>query len=672
VSKIGGLLHDAVRVLQAYAEPIRSHALHAFHSAYVTMPHCPLLDTFAQANMPKVRHILLGPRAAHWGSSGPVLQVGSPVAGVALVPSRPLIVAGASNSTLTVWSMDGFEEIARLSGHKRQVTCLTISSDGSRIVSGSRDRTMRVWDGRTFEEIGICEHEDEVNSVMFSPDSSLMASGLNDCTVWIWSSITLENITRLTGHKGIVTSVAFIPSGTRIASASGDCTVRMWDARTYEPLPALQCSGQVGAIAFSPDSTQLALGERTSDTEGILKMFHVMTLGEQAHVNISTGYLLPWAIVFSPGGNLIAWGTASGAIQIWDASNLSSIATISGHHGRLTSIAFSSDGSQIVSGSEDGTVRIRPVASSEKQLAPIPGHTDRVCQVMFSSDGSRLVTGSFDKTVRIWDGFTCELLAVLHGHQNFVWTVAYSPDGDRVISGSRDHTVRVWNAIDFKEMAVLRGHRDTVTMVTFAPDGTLIASCSWDHTVRLWSLSTLQESARLDGHRDVVWSVAFSANGTRLVSVSRDETVRVWDSVTFTQVAELGAHNLDVNLFFATFSLDGNAIMTCLWDNGPAWVCDDKDGGENFCHVLNAKCADNQFAATWTAVPYDTAIGFHPRHSQPRSYANGWVECTTDSGPSSIWIPAERRSSRLNAVAASRTRLVIGGNSGAMTMIALS
>jgi WD40 repeat protein len=672
VFRIGVLLHETVRLLQDYAEPIRSHALHALHSAYVIMPRGLLLETLAQANMPEVRHTLVSPRAAHWGFSGLVLQAGSDVTGVVSVPKRPLVVAGMSNGSLRVWNVADFEGVVELAGHKAEILSLAVSSDGSRIVSGSQDRTMRVWDGYTFEELGTCVHEAEVNSVAFSPDGSLIASGSDDCTVWIWNSRSLQKVTRLTGHTSPVMSVAMFPDGTRIASGSWDRTVRMWDARTYEPLAGLQCSGPIFAIAISPNSTRLALIEYTSETEGILHVFDILTLVEQAQINISPGLVLPWAIAFSPCGDLIASGTASGAIQVWDASNLSSIATIRGHHGQVMSCVFSSDGSQIVSGSMDGTVRIHTEGSPDEQRAEIPGHDARVRQVDFSSDGSRLVSGSDDKTVRIWDGLTFEELAVLHGHEDAVKTVAYSPDGARVISGSRDDTVRVWNALDFEEIAVLEGHLDEVNFVAFSPEGTLIASCSLDQTVRLWSLSTFQVSARLEGHRDTVWSVAFSPNGTRLVSTSADQTVRVWDAVKFTQVAELGYHARNIAVFYATFSLDGKAILTRPRDKGPSWVCNDEDDSEHCFHVRDARWADNELVAEWTVVPYDTAITAHPQQTQPRATSDGWVECTTKSGPSRIWLPAERRSSGLPAVAASQSRLVIGSSSGVMTMLALS
>jgi hypothetical protein len=82
--------------------------------------------------------------------------------------------------------------------------------------------------------------------------------------------------------------------------------------------------------------------------------------------------------------------------------------------------------------------------------------------------------------------------------------------------------------------------------------------------------------------------------------------------------------------------------------------------------------ADCEFTAIWTAVLYDTATSAHPQHFQTKSYYDGWVEFTTDSGLSMIWLPAERRSSELTAVAASHSRLVIGGGNEAMTMIARS
>jgi WD40 repeat protein len=456
---------------------------------------------------------------------------------------------------------------------------VAFSPDGSRIASGSLDGNLLVWDGQTFEQLGICEHDSEVYSVVFSPDSTLIVSGSADCTVRVWDAIKIKIVTLLVGHTGEVTSVVFFSDGTRIVSGSHDGTVRMWDARTYESLPGIQCSGPLWVVTVSPQCTRLALGQYTSNKTGMLRMFDVVTLEEQACVKMYQGIYIPRAVAFSPDGASIASGTEHGAVQVWDTHNLSNISTIIAHHGQVMSVMFTLDRSQIATGSRDGTVHIRPIISSHEQPTPIPGHGGRVSHLAFSSDGSRLVSGSRDNTVRIWDGLSCKELAVLVGHESVVWAVAYSPDGTRVISCSQDCTVRVWHALDFQELAVLKGHQDQVNFVIFSPDGAVIASCSNDQTVRLWSSSNFQELTRLEGPKDWVWSLAFSPSGTRVVSISRDNTVRVWDAINFAQLAELETYHQGRFLSSLMFSPDGKAILTHS-DDDHAWISDDEQNCE--------------------------------------------------------------------------------------------
>ena len=116
-----------------------------------------------------------------------------------------------------------------------------------------------------------------------------------------------------------------------------------------------------------------------------------------------------------------------------------------GHTGSVTSVAFSPDGTYIVSGSNDKTIR---VWSKQGQVgSPFQGHTHSVNSVAFSPDGGHIVSGSKDKTIRIWDaqsGF--QVCNSLQGHTNSVNSVAFSSDGLKIVSGSDDMTVRVWNA----------------------------------------------------------------------------------------------------------------------------------------------------------------------------------------------------------------------------------
>jgi len=108
-----------------------------------------------------------------------------------------------------------------------------------------------------------------------------------------------------------------------------------------------------------------------------------------------------------------------------------------------------------------------------------------------SPDGTRIVSGSIDKTMRVWDALSGnEVISPLHGHKGSVQSVAFSPDGTRIVSGSSDRTVRVWDTVSGNEIIPpLRGHDNWVQSVAFSPDGTLIVS-SDDKTMLVWNATT--------------------------------------------------------------------------------------------------------------------------------------------------------------------------------------
>ncbi len=123
------------------------------------------------------------------------------------------------------------------------------------------------------------------------------------------------------------------------------------------------------------------------------------------------------------------------------------------HTGGVWSIAFSPDGSQFVSGSDDQTMRLWDVASGE-ELRLFNGHTGSVRSVAFSPDGSQSVRGGSDHTVRLWDMANGEELRLFSGHTDIVWSVAFSPDGSQIVSGSAGQTVRLWR-IDIESLLKL-------------------------------------------------------------------------------------------------------------------------------------------------------------------------------------------------------------------------
>ncbi|KAJ7108177.1 WD40-repeat-containing domain protein, partial [Mycena epipterygia] len=141
-----------------------------------------------------------------------------------------------------------------LRGYPERIESIASSPDGKYIVSGSDDKTIRVWDSETGVLAGKFEgHTDRVNSVAFSPDSKWIVSGSKDNTVRVWDSETGMATGKFTEHTRDVISVVFSPDGKWIVSGSKDQTIRLWDSETGMLSRVFEGHrGGVTSVAFSP------------------------------------------------------------------------------------------------------------------------------------------------------------------------------------------------------------------------------------------------------------------------------------------------------------------------------------------------------------------------------------------------------------------------------------
>ncbi|KAF5382386.1 hypothetical protein D9757_009816 [Collybiopsis confluens] len=487
------------------------------------------------------------------------IKAAAAILAVACSPDGSKIVSGSMNGAVHIWDAIAGQELAQLDGHTDRVTSVAFSPDGSKIVSGSFDQTVRIWDAVAAQQlVEFHEHTDIVTSVAFSPDGSKIVSGLADETVRIWDAVAGQPLAQLNGHTDIVTSVAFSPDGPKIVSGSFDQTVRIWDAVAGQQLAQLDGhTDWVTSVAYSPDGSKIVSG---SD-DWTVRIWDAVAGQQLARLDGHTSRVT--SVAFSPDGSKIVSGSSDYTVRIWDAVAGLQLAQLDGHTGEVNSVAFSPDGSKIVSGSDDWTVRIWDAVAGQ-QLAELDGHTSMVSSVAFSPDGSKIVSGSYDETVRIWDAVAGQQLAQLDGHTSGVSSVAFFPDGSKIVSESGDKTVRIWDAVAGQQLAQLDGHTNWVTSVAFSPDGSKIVSGSHDKTVRIWDAVAGQQLAQLDGHTNRVTTVAFSPDGSNIVSGSYDKTVCIWDAVAGQQVAQLNGHTSEVTS--VAFTPDGSKIVSGSYD----------------------------------------------------------------------------------------------------------
>ncbi|MBW4515909.1 MAG: WD40 repeat domain-containing protein [Timaviella obliquedivisa GSE-PSE-MK23-08B] len=209
---------------------------------------------------------------------------------------------------------------------------------------------------------------------------------------------------------------------------------------------------------------------------------------------------------------------------------------------KVISIAFSSDGKKIVSGSKDNTVRLWNTNTQQPIGQPLRGHQKTVLAVAFSPDGTRIVSGSVDKTIRLWDTATGKQIRQLEGHKYSVVSVAFSPDGTRIVSGSDDKTIRLWNTATGKQIRQLEGNDFQPVLVGFSANGETVLSRSYNNTVRSWNASTGELKNELKEDVFQTAPVLFSASGKTIVSGSYNHVIDLEESLLTPACSQLNEY----------------------------------------------------------------------------------------------------------------------------------
>ncbi|CCL98577.1 uncharacterized protein FIBRA_00578 [Fibroporia radiculosa] len=575
---------DTNRFVQMFASTMLRSTPHLYLSALPFAPTSSWIFQTFTTMFPGAVTIAAGSRST-WPSLQKIIHYNASC--TAISPDGRKIVSGSSDGTVRVWDADtGLQVGSTLRDCTGSITSVTISQDGRRIVSGSWDGTVRVWDADTGRQ--ICStfqgHGDEVTSVVISQDERRIVSGSRDGTVGVWDADTgLQIGFSLQGHTNAVTTVAISPDGRRIVSGSRDRTVRMWDVDTRLQIGTILQGHRdmVTSVAISQDGRRIVSGSDDGTVcvcEAVIELQHYFTL--QGH----TGLIASMAI--SLDGRRIACGLLDGTVCVWDTdTGLEIGTTLQGHTGPVTSVTISQDGRRIVSGSRDHTVCVWDAGTRLHTCSicsTFQGRTDSVTSVTISQDGRRIVSGSRDHTVCMWDADTrLQIGSTFRGHTSSVTFLAISQDGQRIVSGSEDGTVCVWDA---HTGFTLRGHTSSVTSVAISQDGRRIVSSSRDGTIRVWNADTgKQIGSTLQGHRGSVASVAISQDGQRIVSGSWDCTVYVWDADTGLQACST-LQDYTGSVASMAISLDGRRIACGSWD-GTVRVWD-ADTGLQICSTL--------------------------------------------------------------------------------------
>ncbi|TMS51351.1 WD40 repeat domain-containing protein [Mycobacterium sp. DBP42] len=477
-----------------------------------------------------------------------IIDLPVPTKALSLSRDGSRIVSGGGDDVVRLWSSDG-RPVGGPMRHEDKVTSVAFSPDGSRIVSGGEDDVVRLWssDGRPVG--GPMSHEDKVTSVAFSPDGSRIVSGGEDDVVRLWSSDG-RPVGGPMRHEDKVTSVAFSPDGSRIASASQDGTVQLWDTRTGRQVGSPMIHpGSVNSVAFSADGTRIATG----GSDRIIRLFSVAK--DQSRV---VGYLLGHesavnAVAFDADKPYLASASSDGTVRLWDLRWQRMV----GHDGEPWAGYFD-DGRRIGSGSSDKTVRWWDPTTGQPIGEPLRVD-DPDAKYLFPADEHRLVSFGSNDDARLWDARTGTPI----GEPLRVPGEPYlSTDYrvTRIAAQLEPRVVQVYRTDSMQPVGRPVVPAEDIWRMSFSHDGRTLATAGDDGTIELWNADTGDRlGPPMNDGGGPAWSIEFSPDGHLLAAGNEDYNLRLWRTDSFTRVGEPLA--LEDALATATaFSSDGRMV----------------------------------------------------------------------------------------------------------------
>ncbi len=444
-----------------------------------------------------------------------------PVNFVAFNADGNRIVTGAADGTVQIWDTASASLMRSLPQPRGQsVHAADFSADGKRLVTAAADGKARIWNVATGALIATLDHGDQVYVARFSRDGTRVVTASKDKSAAIWDAATGKRLHRLP-HAGAVHLAIFSADGKRVATA-GDKTVRLWDAATGVEIgmPLYAPEFPVSIVSFSPDGTRLLTGG-----PGRARIWNLAT--GKSTAPLTSGERL-YAAAFSPDGVQIVTASDDTRLHIWDGITGAPVKTLAGHAGAIQDVSYSADGKHIVSESEDMTVRLWDVATGEAEV--LLGHEGPVVSGAVSADGKHIVTLSYDRTVRLWDSAATRQIAMFSAGPARLNDVAFSPDGKRLVTASWDGSARIRDVATGALIVPLSVAGRAVVSAAYSPDGKRIVTADADkNLVQVFDAASGRRLAVLSGNTDAVNDAAFSPDGKRIASVTDGGALLLWD-----------------------------------------------------------------------------------------------------------------------------------------------
>jgi WD40 repeat protein len=436
-----------------------------------------------------------------------------------------MMASGAEDGTLRAWNSSWGQVGNVINAQASNITAVAFSSSGAYLASASLDQTIRVWDTSAWIPVQtIHGPANGITALAFSADGTTLASGNSNGTINLWNWPSGTALGSMAAHADVIRSLLFLPDGKRLVSGSADNTAKIWSVPGDGLLQALgSYSATVRSVALSAngslcataDDTQTIQVRRTGNGQVVLSL-----AGQNGCVS---------AIAFSPDSTELAagGGPLDPSIKVWRVSDGALLRTIAATTNGVMALAFSPDGSMLAAGGDSVEQTITLWNTADGSLrATLPGHTNGVTTLAFSPNGGLLASGGrrFDNLVKVWSLTNYSVIQQFAGHANNIEAVAFGPDNDTVASGSSGTSALFVSKISAGTTRVFGTGTNPVYFVAFTPDGSTLAAANKD-AIQFWTVAAGTISQTVTNETLQAKTFAYSPNGNFYFYGRDDATV---------------------------------------------------------------------------------------------------------------------------------------------------
>lgn len=471
------------------------------------------------------------------------------------------VLTASDDKTAKVWVVAGEKlcPVHTLAGHTKTVKCITHAyTDTAIVVTGSLDKNIRIWEA-FFS--GLClrtlqGHSDGVWCIATIPsaDGHKVVSGSKDDYLKVWDIDTGECLHTLEGHSSWISCVVASMNDV-ILSGSNDKTIKVWKLRSTRSPPTDRHFAQPECILSTKN------GLVVSGAPDAIKIWDI------SNARCLHTFSCPASsLSVTDDCRYLVSGSKNSAINIWGLTSFSKAHTVNSQFGAVTGLA-TVDANIYLSAHANGNLALRELFTEKCTI--MHGHTSGVKCITLSKDKNVAMSGSYDCTVRVWDISNAKCIAILAGHSKVVWCIAISSNSAYVASGSDDSTVRIWS---IRDQCCLRQIfcPDNVKCVAFSLDDSAViagAHCS-QNQLRAWNTATGDCVTNYTGHSHAVMCIQIVDEKT-FVSGSRDGTIRVWDITTGEMLATFDLQSQVKYITLSKSSPEGPSLLAATTKTGP-------------------------------------------------------------------------------------------------------